>query len=779
MYGTMIDFDKRNVIFEGTKYNMKGLNTQQVACHLSEIYKPERFISNLKNNYNISNYMNIVTLVEGTKFDALLVDDKMFRFTKLDESVKDDIYDCINRGAYGTALLKLNESSNIMGSGLNHNFKLNESYDFVSKSMESLFINSYLTSEKGKLIESFGKDVKVNLYEGNEHFIKGNGEKRLVEDWKNPFNINDVEDYSIKNVSRDGNSFIVNFVNEDGIEMETIFEDADIDSLNIPTINYSDIFKRNKIVSSYRVGKLNEYHQPFSINKAAFLSIELDGKMLNMVMLDEYGNKASINAELKISEKEFHKKYDKDIKDLNSTNDWYAKYTISEFIMEDLEYDVVSFSKAKNLSREDVGLDSYNKVSYKVHGFIPEGDFCKEHDIDLVQRHPKNKDCFWVRVTDGNRQYSLIFRYDDEEPLSDFLDYINSKVDTDAWDFGVKQDVNAFYSELSSAGTPLKTYPLNISSAGRKIKKEESVMEGEGVQVSDIAPKVDQEVGLIKVKMKRRKKNKVEESDNFNINDLLINTINEEDEFYGARGFIKDELGRYHFNDYYINESGRVVHKSRLDESTFRDLAGKSGIHSYFDMLYGEEPQSEYDKAILEYMHKMDDLSDRVEETKSKFYNKEISEDEFNKACEAFDNEQLDLLAFRREAEEIPVEDRGPLYQDYLEIERQNEDDFYKTHVDYLGLHESIDPVLYVDDENADKDSELYKLSVEYKKIFDEMCKYNGQRRHIYPGFDEDKAKDKLSSEDYEKYKELSDKYYSLRLELRKVGEKIDAIQDQ
>lgn len=562
----MIDFDIRNVIYNGRKYNMCGLDTQQVACHLSEIYKPERFLENLKHNYNISEYMNVMTLVEGSKFDALLVDDKMFRFKKLDESVKDEVYECINRKAYATALLKLNESSSVIGSGIKYNFKLNESYEFVAKSMESLFVNSYVTTERGKLIESFGNNVKVNIYEGNSNYIKGNGEKRLVEDWNNPFNINDIENYHIKDIVNEGNVTTVLFTNEDGVIMETMFESVDTSKLNVPMVNYSDVFNRNNIISSFRVDKLNEYHQPFSINKAAFLSIEVAGKTLKMSMLDEYGNKASLDAELKITEKEFHKKYDKMIEELNKCEDWYDRYTWSEFIMNDLQKDVISFGKTKNLSRDDVDMASYKKLSYKVHGFIPEGDYCKEHDIDLVQRHPKNKDCFWVRVSKDGRQYSLIFRYDDEEPMSDFLDYINSKVDSDAWDFGVKQDINAFYGELSQSGTPLKTYPLNISSAGRnynRTKKEESVMEGEGVQVSDIAPKVDQNVGLIKVKMKKRKK-KAEESDNFNINDLLINSLNEQDEFYGARGFIKDEKGMYHFNDYYVTESGKVVHKSKI-----------------------------------------------------------------------------------------------------------------------------------------------------------------------------------------------------------------------
>ena len=90
-------------------------------------------------------------------------------------------------------------------------------------------------------------------------------------------------------------------------------------------------------------------------------------------------------------------------------------------------------------------------------------------------------------------------------------------------------------------------------------------MEAEGVQTTDIAPKLDQEVGsLIKVKMKKKKK--VTESEMFNINDLLVESISEKDAFYGARGFIKDENGRYHFGDYYLTESGKVVHKSKLNE---------------------------------------------------------------------------------------------------------------------------------------------------------------------------------------------------------------------
>ena len=310
----------------------------------------------------------------------------MFRFKKLDESVKEEVYECINRKAYATALLKLNESSSIIGSGIKHNFKLNESYEFVSKSMELLFVNSYITSEKGKLIESFGDTVKVNLYEGNDNYIKGNSEKRLVEDWNNPFNINDIEDYYIKDVVNEGNTTSVIFTNTDGVVMETMFEGVDVSKLNTPLVNYSDVFNRNNIISSFRIDKLNEYHQPFSINKAAFLSIDVDGKILKMNMLDEYGNKASIDAELKITSNAFHKKYDNMINELNGCKDWYDRYTLSEFIMDDLKDDVVSFGKTKNLSRDDVDIESYKKLSYKVHGFIPEGDYCKEHDIDLVQR---------------------------------------------------------------------------------------------------------------------------------------------------------------------------------------------------------------------------------------------------------------------------------------------------------------------------------------------------------------------------------------------------------
>lgn len=765
----MIEYNDKKIFVDEKEYDFKGLNTSHIIWHLQEMYRPQRFIDNLNETYTMPSHINYMSLAEGDTFDALLVDDKMFRYDKLTESDREEVQDYINKYAYATALVKINECSNIIGCGLNHEYSLEESYSFISKCYDKLFENVSITSEQGRLVESFGTDGKVSVYEGDSKYIRKAGSKRVVENWQNPFKYENIMRYLFEGAEQDGDNVRIGFIDNKGVKMEAIFENTSL-KLVQSGINLKHFLKRNNLVESYRTGTLLEYHQPFTLKAASLLAYEESNGLLKLTLKDAFGNKGDVYAKLNIPVADFIKKYKKKMNDI--INEPYAGDNIRETsgFLTDVSGEIESLSRVKNMSTD--GDDPV--LSYKVAPFTP-----VEGENEIVSRKRDDRNKFVVAVVDDEgTPYNLVYSYRGSNISQDIEEMNNI---ADEMDFSDPADVYSFYSILDDYGNIERSAKRGISTKDRNyqrnVKEEGDIMEGEGVQVSDIAPKLDQNVGTIQVKMKKRKTRKVEsDMANFKKSDLLINTINEQDAFYGARGFIKDEKGRYHFGDYYLTESGKVVHKSKLkefvyycagcgkqcdddynvgtligdkwycedcyaemnhddlnegkqeaddayykvndatlklmevkpfikegsdaeklytnliidlnnlqmelhnellNESFYRDVAGKDGIHSYFDMVYGQEPDSEYAKLIQEYMDNHDKIRDDLEVAK-KAFGGNMKNPEFNKAMKDIEKRDLANHKLLVNAEHIPENERGQLYQDYLKIRSANDDEFAK-----------------------------------------------------------------------------------------------------
>ena len=579
----MIQFKNKKVYEDNKLVDFNGLNNSHIVWHLQEMYKPERFINNLYETYTMPDKINHMSLAEGVDFDALLVDDKMFRYTKLTEEDRSEVQDYINKYAYATALLKLHECSKVIGCGLSHNYTIGETYTFISKSYDKLFENVYTTKEKGKLVEGFGTDNKLNIYEGVNSYIHGLGDKRIVENWKCDYNHNNIDKYSLAEAVQDGTSTIVKFTDRKGVQYEAIYENTNAKLLN-GGVNLSRLLDRNNLVEAYRVGTLNEYQEPFTISDATILSYGKSNDKLQLVMMDAYGNKGTLFITLNIPVDKFLKKYKKDLDAITSSMSFSDGVEDTVSLLNKAEGDIASMSRIKG--KEVVASDSESSaLPYQVKGLVP--DVSAGGEIIVIDRKDKTK--FKVLCTKNGEPYSVTYTYTGDDIVRDINDLQN---ETDDYDFNRKSDIISFFSLLNSYGRNPKTYKRGISTAGRNYQSRKKVEgdlveESEGVQTTDIAPKLDQEVGeLIKVTMKRKKKKVTESDDMFNISDLLIESVSEKDAYYGARGFIKDENGRYHFGDYYLTESGKVVHKSKLKESYYVTEFNRDGTGidtRYFD----------------------------------------------------------------------------------------------------------------------------------------------------------------------------------------------------
>ena len=373
--------------------DLDGLNSSHIIWHLQEMYRPEKFLENLNGKYTMPDKINHMSLAEGIDFDALLVDDKLFRITKLKEEDKSEVQDYINKYAYATALLKLTECSKVMGSGLKHNFTMNESYTFISKSYDKLFENVYSTKEMGKLVEGFGTDNKLNIYEGVNTYIRDIGNKRIVENWKNVFNHNNISEYYFEGVSQKGNNSVLKFIDNNGVVMEAVYENTSAKLLEAG-INLSSLLNKSKLVESYRVNTLNEYHKPFTITDATILSYETAGDKLKLVMLDAYGNKGELYLSLNIPVKQFIKKYKRDMDKIVISKSFSDEGVVStsEFLNK-AEGDIKSIPRIKN--REIIASDDKSSfLPYQVSGLVP--DTTQEGEIIYVD--PKDKTKFKVSV---------------------------------------------------------------------------------------------------------------------------------------------------------------------------------------------------------------------------------------------------------------------------------------------------------------------------------------------------------------------------------------------
>lgn len=567
----MISYDDKSITFNGDEYKLKGLNSSHIAWHLSEIYNVKSFLDNLSESYSFPNKIHYMSIAEGKDFDALLVDDKMFRYKKLSESDLTQVQDCLNKYAYATALVKINECSEVIGSGLYHKFTMNEAYDYLSESYNRLLENFTQTNEKGKLLESYNN---INIYEGNNTYIRGIGNSRYEECWEDTFKHENIKNYVVESVRGDNNNSIITFIDPNGIRLEATYKNTN-SKLIESGINIINFLKKSNLVESYRVSKLNEYHQPFTMKYATITSYDWNGNQLILNVVDMFGNSGTMPVDIKIPKEEFMKKYKKQLDEITKVKTFKDGVNKTTELMRDAAEDWDRFNRISNLNVEERNSEN-QLLSYKVEPFIP-----KVGDEPTIKKLGKNK--FTVNVTDDeDNDYVLTYLYKGVDDIDDFIDNITPEIDE--YDFSNKSDVIEFYQLMDDYGDVEKSYPKGKTNNNvRKVRL--NVKESEGVQTTDIAPKLDQNVGTIKVTMKKKK-------DKLNTNDLLLNTINEQDEFYGARGFIKDEKGRYHFNDYYINESGKVVHKSKLNES----FSPKPEDWDDINHWYNDDPREEWDR---------------------------------------------------------------------------------------------------------------------------------------------------------------------------------------
>lgn len=570
----MIEYDDRTMRYCDSEndfdIDFKGLNTSHILWHIQELYRPECFFKNLSESYTMPKNIHYMSLAEGKDFDALLIDNYMFRYNKLDESALEEIQEYINKYAYATALLKLNECSSIIGCGLNHTFTLDESYSFISKSYDKLFENIYHTDEKGRIVECFGYKQKLWIYEGNNNYSRGYKDIRLSEYWKDTYDHKKLPKYYIVESIQDGNDAVITvFDKDEGAYFCARYENTRAAILEA-NINKSKILEQHNLVESYRketIGTILEYQQPFTKDYATITSYEPHENTIKLNMRDAFGNTGTLVANLSISGDEFINKYKNDLDEITKSLTFEDGVDgTSELFLKASE--IQSFNK--RISGK--GWTPRNKenqfLSYKVAGFTPVID--DESDKSLVTKMSDDK----VRVVAKyeDKLYNIVYLYTGEDDIDDFVQNINDEAEQ--YDFSKKSEIISFWQLMDYYGDVLKSYPQGISTKNRgynklkvAIENDNNINEAEGVQTTDIAPKVDQNVGgLVKVKLKKKKRINEDDIFNYSIKDLLVESISQEDEYYGSRGFIKDENGKYHFGDYYINESGKVVHKSKLKE---------------------------------------------------------------------------------------------------------------------------------------------------------------------------------------------------------------------
>ena len=693
----MINYINKEILNENEKVDLKGLNHEQVMCHLAELRRPESFISNLNENYTMPKHIHYMSLADGTDFDALLVNDKMFRYTKLTEADRNDVQDYLNKYAYATALVKLNECATVIGSGLKHLYNKDESYNFLSESYDKLLENISITTEKGKLVESFNSNMEV--YEGVGCYIKCADGKRILENWKDTFNHSNLNRYRVLSEKQVDKDAVIRFIDTDGAILEACYINTPANIL-APGINLNKLLKKRNLKESYRVGTLKEYNQPFTIDYATITSYTFDGDKLITTVRDAFGNTGNLDIVLNIPAKDFKKKYKgylDGIVDEASFGD--AVDLTSDFLLNAAD-DIKKVNKLRN----KVFTEKNNEnqfLSRKVANYTPVTEGSRDPIVVLDKEH------FGLTVADKEgKEYSIKYLYTGSQPIRDAVNDIEAEVDD--YDFNSKADIISFYQLLDDYGNPQEAYPLNVSTSGRGVGGNRMIKEeAEGVQVTDIAPKLDQGE-LIKVTMKKRKPLKKE---------LSIDTISEQDAFYGARGFLKDEQGRYHFGDYYLTESGKVVHKSKLEEK-FSDETGRGNINTYYDMVYGQIPGSRYDELLQLYMDWSDRIDDKVEEYKNNIPNR--SEEE-NKKQKRIINDEIDRLqSLRLNIEEIPEEERGQNWEDFKEIDKANKDEWAQ----FLG-YSNYDAYK----KQSDKDFKKYKkLADKWSK---DAKKYSGNGKVV------------------------------------------------
>lgn len=591
---------KDEIQVDESVYDISNLNMSNVIWHIQGMTHPERFFENMNASYSFPRRLHRVSLSENDNSTLLFVDDKIFRYSKLNESDINEIQDYINKYAYATAILKLNECANILGSGMDYVYTESEQRNYIAESCNILFDNITVSTEKGKLVESF--QDKLFIYEGNSNYMRGKSNKRIIENWNNTFDVSKLNDYEFRNILKeDDDKYYIAFNTPDGVYY-TLFENVDLNMLS-SGVNTSQLLSNADFIDSYKVSSLVEWNQPFTMKEAALLKCTQEGNKIAMLMLDAYGNKGTVYMQTKIPADEFLKKYDNEIKNVFDERTFEDRVEATTSFMKLCSEDIDSVSRVKGLERV-ASDETRSSLSYKVTGLIP-----YISDEDLISVSKRNKSRFSVKtVNSEGKLFNLIYDYTGSEPITNAVDELNNIADD--YDFSKQSEVISFYQLLSDYGVPFKSYPCGISTKGRRVKGDD-IVESEGVQTTDIAPKTDQG-SLIKVKMKRKK------------NDLLINSLDEQDEFYGSRGFVKDNEGRYHFGDYYITESGSIVHKSKLTESNdYNDYCNMVTLsvlnmsHSLSNIVSNESGSNEareYVKNLVLSCNSADEIASKLNE---------------------------------------------------------------------------------------------------------------------------------------------------------------------
>lgn len=508
-------------------------NKDDLCLHIIQLHEcAKNFVDRYNNSeFYLPTEISNACLLEGHKCDYILLDEMIFKYNKFSKEDRNLINDMFSRAAYASALCHANKVSDVVSCGENHELSLNEQVSYYSYCSSLLFKNVYKTNKAGKIIESVDSGNKYFLYENADSYSRGTKDAKYVEDWSNNYCPTQSKNY--------------------------IFRDLDETHQEVTSFNgerYLVIHEGDKFINSYRTGTILEYNIPLQKGEMAFNAYTPSNEgSFDVTVQDRYGNYATVNI-TGITEQ--------DLKKIVSIKSFEDRLFATQKLIENKG---VIIPRSKNWSIKR-GIES---LSWIEQGFKPEEVTLR---INGTSGLNYNKNRFVITGTKGGKPVAIHYSYDGNDintyvaDLNDFLQY----------DVAPGADDSAyadFLREVHLQATPIKSYPLGVSTKGRShigrpVKFVQAKVQNEDVQVTDIAPKVDQG-DLVQIKFRKNKKKKDEDKEQILLGSLIENDL------LNLRGFVKDNSnGLYHNGDYYITESGKVVHKSKLNESaiTMQDV---------------------------------------------------------------------------------------------------------------------------------------------------------------------------------------------------------------
>ena len=485
------------IITESYLKKYDGLNISQVLWYLSE-YECDIDLNESSFPARISN----MALVDGRNCDALLVENRLYRFSKMNEEDKSIIRDYISKGSFATALTKLNSCSNIIGYGLSNNLTESEAINFIKISTSLLGKNSADVNIQGKPIDVLGEKLKI--YESNNGYILKAGNKALLENFIP--NVSNGE-YKVLGYSRDGSVFNIKSISQSGDLIESFVTNVDEDILK-SGINLDYAFENANVIKTYKVDHINlkEYVEPFRVEDSALRDYKFNDSGVVLTLFDKYHHSADLPVQIKIPVDDFKKKYANSMDKIKNEKSFSKAISKTNELLKSISGDVSNYAKIRSkkvVNDYDENFEDYQGISNVVSG-------CTPLDVDFKYTDKRGKhvnpDYFIVMVRDNKtgKFYNVPYkRVDDNENIEDVVIGLIDVLES----LNVEVEGFEFFKEAELYGKPLHKYALGNSTAGRRKSKDVN----ECVQSADIAPKVDQNVATIDVTGTNKKK-KVNES---------------------------------------------------------------------------------------------------------------------------------------------------------------------------------------------------------------------------------------------------------------------------